>query len=207
MKFWGFLVSLFFVTVESSACDFQITKTAGQLNSQTHHKDLCLQDYFQQRNLGFQSLSRDAVNYVIISDLEKMYFDDMLLFEMPHQKGIPLEKAGRLKWVKEIYIQYFASLKNEYGACSLRLYSGKELLSLNDFIPTERDVNGQPGSRLMLTKDDIQNPSWELACPSATGAMEVSKKGKYFFMFVDIYENKNLTQTQTHFSQFLFSLQ
>lgn len=214
MGFWGLrsMIFLFFVLStgqalsQSAACDFVIKKTVYPLYNQTEHEGVCLEDYFLSRDLAFHSFDRLTNTALLSPNAIDINFDDMLLFELPKKSGTPLDERGRLGLVEQILGQFFESLKNNYGACYLRLYEGSQLLSLRDFKKSARDAGGQPGTRLMLTKDDVKDPSWEMVCPSQKGPLQVAKKGKYFFIFADVHENVSLTTTKTHFAQFLFSL-
>jgi hypothetical protein len=200
----GFLI--FFSFLQSYACDLQIRKTANPINQQTVHQDLCLDDYFAARNLAFHSISANSMQFLMSKSATTMQYDDMILFDLPLQTAKPLGEAGRLAVVKTILTSYFSSLRNEFGACTLSLYDGAAILTIDDFKLTARDIEGQPGTRLMLTKDDVKNPAWEMTCPTESGSYEVAKSGKYFFIFVDVHENVSITTTTTHYSQFLFSL-
>lgn len=188
------------------ACDFVIKKTVVPLNSQTEHTGICLDDYFLSRDLAFNGFSRETNLPILKPNFVDINFDDMLLFELPKNAEKPLGPVGRFRFAEEILLQFFSSLKNKNGPCYLRLYDGEQLLSFKDFKLISREEGGQPGTRLMLTKDDVKNPYWEMLCFSEKGPLEVVKKGQYFFIFADVYENVSITTTKTHFSKFLFSL-
>ena len=134
-----------------------------------------------------------------------MQYDDMILFNLPNQDGTSLGESGRLALVKNLLAVYFKSLKNEHGSCDLSLYEGTQLLKLENFKLIARTIDGNPGTRLMLTKDDVKNPSWKMLCPNENGIFNVAKSGNYFFIFADVHENVTISTTTTHFSQFLFS--
>ena len=191
---------------QSSACYLIIRKTANPINQQTVHENLCLDDYFAKRDLAFHSISINAMQFLMSKNLSTMHYDDMILFDLPAQTVTPLGEAGRLAVVKTILTAYFNNLSNEFGACSLTLFDGTKALTMDDFKLSARNIEGQPGTRLMLTKDDVKNPAWEMSCPTESGAHEVTKSGEYFFIFVDVYENISIATTTTHYSQFLFSL-
>ena len=200
----GFLIFLGFF--QSNACDLQIRKTANPINQQTVHQDLCLDDYFAARDLAFHSISINSMQFLMSKSPATMQYDDMILFDLPLQTTKPLGEAGRLTVVKTILSSYFGSLRNEFGVCTLSLYDGVTALTIDDFKLSARDIEGQPGTRLMLTKDDVKNPFWEMMCPTESGSRYVAKSGKYFFIFADVHENVSISTTTTHYSQFLFSL-
>lgn len=202
MKYWGFIVLfLTLVSSQSSACDFNITKSVVPLEQQTEFSNLCLDTYFEKRDLAFQSLSEETVKFV--PDAEALVFDDMVLFETTQPS--PLEESGRLVLIEQIFNLYMANLKAYNGQCELQMYSGEQRLSLNDFLVLQRTEGGQPGTRRQLTKDDVANPSWKLLCPNKDGQPYVLKSGKYFFVFIDVYENKTLASTKTHLAKYMFS--
>jgi hypothetical protein len=200
----GFFIFLGFF--QSYACDLQIRKTGNPINQQTTHEGLCLDDYFATRDLAFHSINIDSMKFLMSKSLTTMQYDDMILFDLPPQTPKPLGDTGRLTLVKTILSSYFNNLRNEFGACSLSLYDGTNVLTIDDFKLSARDIEGQPGTRLMLTKDDVKNPAWEMTCPTESGAQSVAKSGKYFFIFVDVHENMSISTTTAHYSQFLFSL-
>lgn len=197
---------IFFGFLQSYACDLQIRKTANPINQQTQHEHLCLNDYFANRDLAFHSISINSMQFLMSKSLTTMQYDDMILFDLPAQTVKPLGDSGRLAVVKTILSSYFNNLRNEFGACSLSLYDGAKVLTIDDFKLSARNIEGQPGTRLMLTKDDVADPAWEMTCPTESGAQSVAKSGNYFFIFVDVYENVSISTTTTHYSQFLFSL-
>lgn len=193
---------------QEADCEFVVTKTMIPIDKKTSHQNLCLRDYMINRDLAFHSLSETQQGSIIFVKNDKtMQFDDMLLFELPKQNGKPLENQGRLELVKLILGSFFSELKNSYGSCELKLYSDSKELTLADFKESARDADGQPGTRLMLRKDDVANPRWELICPLESGDKEVVKSGDYFFIFVDVYENTGENEKlKGHLSRFLFSL-
>ncbi|MBY0383621.1 hypothetical protein K2X05_00555 [bacterium] len=198
-------VLLFFTTFvffsQTWACDFNVVKSIVPLEQKTQFSELCLNDYFEKRDLAFQSLSDETMK--IVPDAETLVFDDMILFET--NKTLPLEENGRLELVEQIFNQYMSNLKAYNGLCELQIYSGEQKLSLNDFLILQRTEGGQPGTRRQLTKDDVASPSWKLLCPNQEGQPYVLKSGKYFFVFVDVYENKTFTSTKSHLAKFMFS--
>jgi hypothetical protein len=200
----GFLIVFGFL--QSYACDLQIRKTANPINQQTVHQDLCLDDYFAARDLAFHSISVNSMQFLMSKSSTTMQYDDMILFDLPAQTAKPLGEIGRLSVVKTILASYLNSLRNEFGVCTMELYDGKKILTIEDFKLSARDIEGQPGTRLMLTKDDVADPAWRMTCPTGSGSYEVAKSGNYFFMFVDVHENVSIATTTTHYSQFLFSL-
>lgn len=200
----GFFIVLSFF--QSSACDLQIRKTANPINQQTVHEGLCLDEYFATRDLAFHSISINSMQFLMSKSPTTLQYDDMILFDLPPETPKPLGESGRLAVVKTILSSYFSHLRNEFGSCTLSLYDGTQTLTIDDFKKFPRDIEGQPGTRLILTKDDVKNPSWEMTCPTESGASYVAKSGKYFFIFVDVHENVSISTTTTHYSQFLFSL-
>lgn len=208
MKFLGLLFSILLVGFSSHACDFQIDKIAVPLKDMTIQSPICLEDYFIARDFANYSQGFDRRgNLEIIQDAENIYFNDMLLFSLPGKEKIPLQAAGRLKLVKNIYAQLFSHMNGYFGACELNLYDGNKKLSIDDFKFYAREEEGQPGSRLMLTTTDIPKSRWEVVCPLKEGGTYVTKSGNYFFLFVDVYENIGTSANlKDHFAQFLFSL-
>ena len=202
MNQWGlfvFLLLIFFA--KSEACNFNVMKTMIPLEQKTEFSDLCLNDYFQKRDLAFQSLIDGTIQ--MKPDAETLVFDDMILFETT--RTLPLEEKGRLELIEQIFIQYTSNLKAYNGKCELQMYSGEQKISLNDFLILQRTEGGQPGTRRQLTKDDVVSPGWKLLCPNKDGQLYTLKSGKYFFVFIDVYENKTLSATKTHLAKFLFS--
>lgn len=188
----------------SFACPLEVTKTM--------HANLagpglgCIDEYFSSRNLGQISLgeSEHTGKQFIFRDSADMVFDEHILFRLSEQSA-PLEQEGRKKIAQEIFQFYLSSLKNDAGKCELQLYSGEKRLGLADFKEFERSLADQPGSRIMLTKEDVAQPSWKLICQE-NGQAKIEKEGKYFFLFVDVYENKTLQNTRDHLAYYLFSL-
>ncbi len=195
---------LLLLPLTSFACPLEVTKTM--------HANLagpglgCINEYFSARNLGQISLgeSEHTGKQFVFRDVADMVFDEHILFRITEQSG-PLEKEGRKKVAQEIFQFYLNSLKNDSGICDLQLYSGDRRLSLADFRDFERTLADQPGSRIMLTKEDVAHPSWKLVCQE-NGQSKIEKEGKYFFLFVDVYENKTLQNTRDHLAYYLFSL-
>jgi hypothetical protein len=202
----GLGLFIFLCFLQSSACDLQIRKTANPINQQTEHEGLCLNEYFAIRDLAFHSISVNSMYFLMSKSPTTMQYDDMILFDLPPHTAKPLGESGRLTVVRTILSSYFSHLRNEFGTCTLSLYDGSQKLTIDNFQRFSRDIEGQPGTRLMLTKDDVKDPSWEMTCPTASGASSVAKSGKYFFIFVDVHENLSISTTTTHYSQFLFSL-
>lgn len=200
MKSLLFLIPFF--SSLAMACDISVVKTMVPWNSQTTHTGLCIDRYFEGRHLLTTSISDEIP--VLFEDLDNMVFDDMLLVEL--NNSAPLEERGRLEVLKKIFSSYKQSLKNPWGACDLKMYSGENEISFEDFHISSREEGGQPGTRRMLTKDDVSKPSWRVFCPNSAGQKVLLKRGDYFFVFVDFYENKTLTSTKAHFAKFLFSL-
>lgn len=202
MKIWGFLfLGLFAFISQAGACDFNIVKSVIPLEQKTEFSELCLNTYFEKRDLAFQSLSEETVQ--IVPDAETLVFDDMVLFES--NKTLPLEEQGRLELIEQIFNQYISNLKAYNGKCELQMFSGEQRLTISDFLILQRSEADQPGTRRQLTKDDVASPNWKLLCPNKDGQPYVLKSGKYFFVFIDVYENKTISSTKAHFSKFLFS--
>jgi hypothetical protein len=199
MKF----VALIFIafSAHAYACDVQIVKTIIPLNQQLNHTLLCADQYFEKRSP--LTLSADDESGMIFQDPIDMVFYDMILFESP--LTLPLEEEGRLQLIDTLFESYKRSLKNHWGTCELKIQSNARDLSLADFHIVSRTEGGQPGTRRMLTKDDVEAPSWQVLCPTSDGQMKIFKSGSYFFVFVDVYENKTLSKTKAHMAKFLFS--
>jgi hypothetical protein len=195
---------LLLLPLTSLACPMEVTKTM--------HANLagpglgCIETYFGSRNLGQISLgeSEHTGKQYLFRDTADMVFDEHFLFRLTEQTG-PLEKMGRKKIAQEIFQKYLQSLKNDIGQCELQLFSAERRLGLEDFRDLERSMADQPGSRIMLTKEDVTAPSWKLICQE-NGQAKVEKEGKYFFLLVDVYENKSLLNTKDHLAYYLFSL-
>ncbi len=214
MRLLGVLFSLFLFSFSSSAvqvpdvvCDVLVTNTMVSLEAKSTHEGLCLSDYMLKRDFAFKSLSENQAGAtIIINDPEKMYFNDSFLFQVAEAKKNPLEDEGRLAIVQKIVSLFFSELKNKHGSCELKLYSDQKRLMLADFKQFARKAEDLPGTRLMLTRDDVKNPSWELECPNAKNEKEISKSGNYFFLFVDVYQNKAEKRFKGHVAELLFSL-
>lgn len=192
----------------AQACDFSIFKTELPLQEKTQHENLCLSDYFAARDLGRISLGEDHRNPnkpVLFRDTAGMRFSEMMLFEAP-QAPSPLGKDGRLALARELIEAHAKSLRNDYGACKLEIRNGDRVVELKDFTPTEREVNSQPGSRLMLTSELAIDPHWQLRCPGPKGEERVEKSGSYYFVFADIYESPDHS-LKGNLAQYLFSFQ
>lgn len=171
------------------------------LKGETIHSNLCLDRYFEERELITTSISDELP--VLFQDFDNMVFDDILLIET--QKSLPLEEKGRLEILESIFQSYKSSLKSPYGSCDLKLLSGEKEISFEVFQILAREEGGQPGTRRMLTKDDVSQPNWQVFCSNSSGEKILFKSGTYFFVFVDIYENKTLQNTSAHLAKFLFS--
>lgn len=188
------------------ACEIQIKKTAYPILGSINHENLCIDDYFKTRDLATYQISNTSMTFLMSKSTTSLQYDDMILFELPSTTALPLKDEGRLTLVKQILDAYFGSLRNENGQCHLQMYDGDKTLSLKDFKIVPRDLDGQPGSRMILTKDDVLNPRWELLCPvNQEGSLGVFKSGNYFFVFADVHENVSIKTTTTHYAQFLFS--
>lgn len=188
------------------ACDIQIKKTAYPILGSVIHNNLCIDEYFKTRDLASYQISNTSMTFLMSKSATSLQYDDMILFDLPIAITLPLEDEGQLRIVKRILNAYFDSLRSEFGPCKLKMFDGEIELSLEDFKVTQRNLDGQPGSRMMLTKDDVAIPHWELKCPvNQEGDLEVVKSGHYFFVFADVHENVSIKTTTTHYAQFLFS--
>lgn len=132
-----------------------------------------------------------------------MVFDDYLLFRSNLAR--PLGREGRVALIQHIFAAHRSSLRNEFGLCELRLFNGDRELGLGDFRLQEREEAGQPGNRLILTKDDVAQPRWELRCPDAKGQFTLAKSGSYFFIFVDVLENVSVAGSNEDLAKYLFA--
>lgn len=200
------LLSLLFASLSTSAfaCEIEVTKT---MHERLAGPGLgCVETYFETRNLAEISLGENEHNGTpyIFKDPMDMTFDEHILIRLPYA-STPLGKEKRKSVAQSIFRTYLKSLKFNGEPCQLQLYSGEKVLSLDDFMDFERSLSDQPGSRIMLTKDDVSNPSWKLTCGNLDSA-KVVKEGKYFFLFVDVYENTNPLKLKDHLAYYLFSL-
>lgn len=198
-------IAALLTSLSSQACDFEITKTELPLENKVRHENLCLENYFEKRDLGRFSLGEDHRTGapVIFRDTANSSFGEMYLFKTNSDDLLGIQ--GRLALAKKVYANYMNSLRNDFGACKLEIRSGDRLLSIEDFIPSERNEAEQPGSRLMLTKDDVKSPHWKLLCADANGKEKIEKEGDYFFIFVDIYDNISPGTLQNNLGKYLFS--
>lgn len=187
-------------------CDLLVTKVSVPFLSPDVEGPLCLEDYFELRKLASYSIGQSKLGTpTLFYDTENIQFDDMFLFK-PNSTD-RLGNEGRLSLVKSIYRALLSSLQNEFGTCSLHLYSATKELTIEDFLYYHREEAGQPGSRLMLTYEDVTGSRWELLCSDDQGKEVVEKAGTYFFIFVDVYENIGTIPTlQDHLSKYLISL-
>lgn len=214
MGSWGLksLIAVFIFAASSAqaeSCDLKIFATSMAIEGQTKDLDLCLDQYTEARNIGMYSQSEGFNGKIdLVRDPQYIQFYDMFLFETGTK---PLGETGRLDLVKSIYASFQKSLKNEFGRCEMKITAGTKAnptprtLTIDDFIFYVREEGGQPGSRLMLTKDDVTAPQWELVCPNGAGGTLVEKSGNYFFVFIDVYENLGTGNLRGHLSQVLFS--
>lgn len=193
-----FSVFVFLVFGAYADCDKNIVKVAVPIKAEGK-TSLCFDEYFYIRDLANKSISDDTAQ--VFNDTQKMQFDDMLLFSYDS----PMGEAGRVAIIRDIYQSYKQSLRNEYGACTVSLFSGSKELTIADFKQESREAEGQPGTRLIIKSEDISEPRWQLQCPSATGELVVSKTDDYFFIFIDVYENIGTMNLKNHLSKFLFS--
>ncbi len=199
-----FIIKLLLSVAHATTCPITVNKTMLPLDHQVYHQDLCINNYFLKRDLAKNSVGEDKNGFaVIVEDKVTLDFDDMLLFST--SLPLPLGETGRLELIGEIYKSYLTSLKSEHGVCELKIFSDKTQLSINDFIKSDREEGGQPGTRLSLTKDDIKNPSWELWCTDKDQKMVLTKQGSYIFVFIDVYENIGTTGLIDHLTQFLLA--
>lgn len=202
MGIWG----LFFALSMSFAndCDFVIDRTQVPLSGTTVHSALCLEEYATQRDFANMSLGETELGKLYeFRDPTGIYFYDMMTFITPVTSL--LGNDGRKSLVTRMYNAILSSLKNEFGACQLEMYSGDKKLSLNDFIKAARDAQGHPGTRLILTKDDVPSPRWLLQCPTQSGEVQVVKKGNYFFTFAEVYESNGDPKLKGNLAQYLLS--
>lgn len=186
-------------TAFGADCDKSIKKVLMPLSFDTE-QGMCFDDYFSQRNLTKISINDDGQMF---PDTNNMAFDDWLLFA--YEK--PMGESGRLQIVKEIYQSYRSSLKNEFGFCDIQLWSADKQLQVEDFQIVQREEAGQPGTRITIQSENVVDPSWKLVCTSPFDeSKKVVKQGKYFFIFVDVYENIGTAAgLDNHLSKYLFS--
>ncbi len=200
------LLSLLLASFSTTAfaCEIEVTKT---MHERLAGPGLgCLETYFESRNLAEISLGENEHNGTpyLFKDPMDMTFDEHILIRLP-SISTPLGKEKRKSVAQSIFRTYLKSLKFNGESCHLQLYSDEKILGLDDFIDFERSLSNQPGSRIMLTKDDVSNPSWKLTCGNLENE-KVVKEGKYFFLFVDLYENTDPLKLKDHLSYYLFSL-
>lgn len=197
---FSILVSVFVFASSAfgSECDKRITKVMIPMSFDAE-QGICFDDYFANRNLSKISISSD--DGALFEDAKNMAFDDMLLFSYDK----PMGEEGRLNIAKEIYQSYRQSLKDPMGACDIQLWNGDKQLQVTDFQIAKREAEGQPGTRIIIKSEDFKSPSWKLVCKSVLGGENVVKQGKYFFVFVDVYENIGTANLKNHLSQYLFS--
>lgn len=199
-----FSILLATLSTHALACEIEITKT---MHDRLAGPGLgCINQYFESRNLAEISLGENEHNGTpyLFKDPMDMTFDEHILFRLPSNSG-PLGKDARKAIAQSIYRSYLSTLKFNGQSCQLQLFAGDNVLGLEDFSDFERSLSDQPGSRIMLTKDDVSNPSWKLICGNM-GQEKIVKEGKYFFLFVDVYENTNPLKLKDHLSYYLFSL-
>jgi hypothetical protein len=192
-------------TFAKTDCDFVIYRVMVPLKNKVDTNPICLNEYFQLRDLGqFSYIDNSKGKIVSYQDKQSIQLEDIILFEVSEKL---LGIKGRLKYIKEIYKKLNGSIKNDFGLCHVNLMDDDKTLSINDFILTAREEGDHPGSRLMLTNDDIKNPHWELICTNSMGIQKIVKKGTYVFIFIDIYENIGTkTIFSHHMAKYLFHL-
>jgi hypothetical protein len=208
-----FMVVLFFggsvfASNGAGACDVQINQTMVPMSTDDSVvTPICMEDYFKVRDMAFKSLTGDPTGArYLTNDFENISFNDMFTFSLPGRENIPLGEKGRVELVENTIKKFKASLTNGVGTCELKIYSDGKELFLKDFIKYNRTEEGQPGTRLTLNDHEVKNQSWELICPTIKkGETYVAKKGTYFYIFVDVYENVGTKNLSGHFSKFLFS--
>jgi hypothetical protein len=205
----GFLfsfVSFIFLSVPAFAsCDFQITKTMIPIGQKTYHENLCLKEYFALRDMAFQSLTESPQGLLLlVYDPMTIDFDDMILFKT--KDSFLGGEPGRIILLRRFYKEFLRSLKNTFGKCKLQVFSEKKLVGVDDFKVSKRLEADLVGTRLMLTKDDVKDPHWQLLCPNEKGEMSITKSGKYFYIFIDIIENNGNVKLVDHLAKFLFAL-
>lgn len=196
-----FALAALVISTPSFACEIQLTKT--ELPIQANNP--CLDTYFQTRNLGQFTLGEDERTGVpkIYRDYSDLSFGELLLFKL--ENNAPLGAAGRKAAVEKIYQSYMNNLRNDFGACTMQIFAAEKQIQFSDLIESARSIANQPGTRMMLTKDDVKNPSWKLICNDQSGKEVVEKSGNYFFFFVDVYENTTPQNLKDHLSNYLFS--
>lgn len=194
--------SLWFFSSAHADCDFSINATLIPMESAA---PVCLQDYFNARDLAHVSLVNNSQSFSLKRDEERMQFNDQVAFQLAAQNGRLLEK-GRLELIDKIAAAHAASLKDVFGACELKMFSGEKRLMIEDFKVSARNSEGVEGTRRMLRSDkDVESPRWELVCKDAAGNEMVEKSGTYFFVFIDVYENLEAANAKGHYAQFLWS--
>lgn len=192
----------------ASACPMSVTKTDIPLQGQQHFTGLCIEDYFQKRDLGRISIGEDAHgNSYLFRDRDQISFDDMILFEVdPAKVSLPLGTEGRLALDRLMFNLFLSSLRGDRGeTCQLSFKSGDKVLSVDDLMAVERKEAGQPGTRIKLYNDDVPDTSWQVLCPDENGKMTVSKQGTYFFIFFDTYESQPGSRLKGNLAKFLVS--
>jgi hypothetical protein len=197
-----------FAASGASTCDVQINQTMVPMSiDNSVGTPLCMEDYFKVRDMAFKSLTGDPTGArYLTNDLESISFNDMFTFSLPGRENIPLGEKGRLELIVNTLTQFKASLTNGVGTCELKIYGDGKELSIGDFKKYDRTEEGQPGTRLTLNDHEVKKQSWELICPTIKkGETYVAKKGTYFYIFVDVYENQGDKNLNGHFSKFLFS--
>lgn len=176
------------------ACDLQLEKLAVPLAGTNFPNDLCIESYFEQRDLGRMSLgANEQTGAYFFRDQSKMDFNDLAIFKRlaPNPPAVlaPMGLDGREALLKKIYGIYLKSLRSDSGACELQLSANGQPRSLEDFTFSERLEEGQPGTRLSIMSDGSFDPSWEMLCQGSDGQKHVEKSGSYFFLFIDVYDN------------------
>lgn len=176
-------------------------------------KPMCLEKYFQIRQL--HKMVADLDRGVAYEDPNVLRFYDIMLFTV-HANDRPKRDfgiEGRTQLVSEVWSQMLGSMKTEEGPCALEFRDGQMSLDLMRHGPIQRVDNehSNPGNRFVMKSEDYKDPHWNLTCPvkTKTGSVEMKtlKQGKYFYLFLDVYENSQAPKDPkpTHMIQYLLS--
>jgi hypothetical protein len=199
--FWVSLFSL--PAFAAGGCEVNVQQASYPLKA---FMPLCIDDYFYSRDLGKQSQTVNFNNQpTTFRDPENMQFNDYLNFKTRSPRALGTD--GRLELVKTVLAAHRANLRNEFGLCTLNVYAGEKLLTVEDYLHKVRDKEELPGDRLYVYSAEQAGPTrWDLICPNGVGGEMVDKTGVDYYIFVDVYENtEDKAATQGHYISFLFS--
>lgn len=186
-------------------CPVQVYGTSLPLPKEIFEKQkgkpMCMVDYAAIRK--FHLLASDLDKGVMVAEPERLRSYDQLLVKMhPALKAKrKFGTEGRTKIIAQTWKQMLGSMTTSYGTCDLEFRGSGMKLDFMAHGPLARidQETDNPGTRFMLKSEDYDQPSWSLKCPlkSDSGDIEMRtvKRGNYFFVFVDMYENEKDTSS------------